>query len=90
MIPMPSPFESRVPSLNGPARDFVPVTPSDSADLANVAVSLYVTVAGTLVVDTVAGNTRTLEVGDFALLPLGVRRVRATGTTASGIHALVV
>jgi len=29
-------------------------------------------------------------VGDQSILPVGVRRVRATGTTATGIHALVV
>ena len=36
------------------------------------------------------GQTRTLSVADFSILPLGARRVRATGTTAAGIHALVI
>jgi hypothetical protein len=29
-------------------------------------------------------------VADFAILPIGVRRVNAGGTTAIGIHALVL
>ena len=29
-------------------------------------------------------------IADFSILPLGVRRVPATGTTAAGIHALVL
>lgn len=55
-----------------------------------VAIALYVETGGTLVIDTVAGETRTIAVADFSILPLGTRRLRATGTTASGIHALVL
>ena len=55
-----------------------------------VAIALYVETGGTVVVDTVAGETRTISVADFSILPLGTTRVRATGTTATGIHALVL
>ena len=85
-----NPFQSRTPALSGPATDALPVTPSNSADLAQVAIALYVEAGGTVVVDTVAGQTRTLTIADFSILPLGVRRVWATGTTATGIHALVL
>ena len=85
-----NPFQSRTPALSGPATDALPVTPDDSADLPNVAIGLYVESAGTVVVDTASGQTRTIEMADFAILPLGIRRVRATGTTAAGLHALVL
>ena len=85
-----NPFHSRTPTLSGPATDALPVTPDDGADLTHVAIALYVETGGTLLIDTVAGETRKLTAPDFTILPVGTRRVRATGTTASGIHALVL
>lgn len=85
-----NPFADRARSITGPATDAIPVTPDDNTDLSMVAIALYVETAGTLVVDTVAGETRSLAVADFTILPLGIRRVHATGTTASGVHALVL
>lgn len=85
-----NPFQSRTPTLSGPATDVFPVTPADDADLAQVAIALYIETGGTLVIDTVADQTRTVTVADFSILPLGVQRVRATGTTADGIHAMVL
>ncbi|TNE67716.1 spike base protein, RCAP_Rcc01079 family [Celeribacter ethanolicus] len=87
---MTNPFKNRMPSLNGPAHDLVPVTPSDSADLPDTALALYVETAGTLVYTSVAGEQRTTKVAAFSILPVGVNRVFATGTTASGIQAFVV
>lgn len=41
--------------------------------------------------DTVSSDApRTVTVADQTLLPVGVRRVHATGTTATGLHALVL
>ncbi|AHM03754.1 hypothetical protein roselon_01366 [Roseibacterium elongatum DSM 19469] len=85
-----NPFQNRAPQLSGPATDALPVTPDDGADLSRVAIGLYVETGGSLSVVTVNGQTRSLSVADFSILPLGVRRVRATGTTASGIHAMVL
>ncbi len=85
-----NPFSNRAASLTGPAHDALPVTPDDGTDLPRVAVGLYVETGGSIVLDTVTGETRTLMIADFAMLPLGVRRVHATGTTATGIHALVL
>lgn len=87
---MSNPFQSRVPALSGPAGDILPVSPSDTADLANVAVALYVETGGTLAIVTALGGSRSVAVADFSILPVGVSRVLATGTTASGIHALTV
>lgn len=83
------PFKNRVTALSGPARDAMPVAPNDTTDLSSVALGLYVETGGSLSIVTVSGETRSLTVADFSILPVGVRRVRATGTTATGIHALV-
>ncbi|MGY6704789.1 spike base protein, RCAP_Rcc01079 family [Roseinatronobacter sp.] len=85
-----NPFANRTGSLSGPATDALPITPDDTTDLSHVALGLYVETGGTISIDTVEGATRSLTVADFSILPVGVRRVRATGTTASGIHALVL
>ena len=87
---MSNPFARRLPALSGPATDLLPVTPDDATDLPHVAVALYVESGGSLSFDSVAGTSRLVTLTDFTILPVGVRRVRATGTTASGIHALVL
>ncbi|MGC8201151.1 spike base protein, RCAP_Rcc01079 family [Aliiroseovarius sp. PTFE2010] len=87
---MKNPFENRALPLNGPAHDILPVIPDDGTDLPEVAVALYVESGGTITFNTVKGAVRTVSVSDFAILPVGVSRVQATGTTASGIHALMV
>lgn len=74
----------------GPARRAAAVTPSDASDLTIYAKALYVGAAGNVRVLTVGG-----EDGDavtFANYPVGwlpvqVRRVLATGTTATQIVA---
>lgn len=87
---MTNPFATRLVSLNGPARDLVPVTPDDGVDLPQIAVSLYIETGGSVSLITEAGVARDVQVPDHMILPVGVRRVQATGTTASGIHALIV
>ncbi len=87
---MQNPFMHRTPSLSGPATDILPVTPDDSADLPRYALALYVQTGGALMLDTIEGTHRSVQVADFSLLPIGTRRVRATGTTAQGIHALCI
>lgn len=72
-----------------PAREFVAVTPNDSADLARIPKALWISAAGTLSVigAGTAANSATalgsLSVG--TLVPGRVRRVMATGTTATVI-----
>jgi len=87
---MSDPFKTRAPSLNGPANDLIPVTPSDTADLPVVAVALYVEGKGAVRFVSQAGQTRTVALLDGAILPVGVRRVMATGTTATGIHGFAL
>ena len=88
---MSNPFSGRAAPLAGPATDLLPVTPDDAADLPVVALALYVETGGALVLDTPGGEApRTVVVADRSVLPVAVRRVRATGTTASGLHAFAV
>lgn len=87
---MRNPFESRAHALNGPSQDLVPVTPADDTDLAQVAVALFIESAGTVAFMSVNGEMRSVSVGDFSILPVGVRQVQASGTTAAGIHAFMV
>ena len=69
-----------------PATKAAAITPSDSADLADVSRSIYVGGAGDIKVDMVLGGTVTL-VGALAgtVLPIRVSRVYSTGTTATSL-----
>lgn len=86
---MIDPFKNRSSNLNGPARDILPVVPSDTGNLPSVALAIYVEIGGTLCFESYAGQTRTVELADNSILPVGTIRVNATGTTASGIHAFI-
>lgn len=87
---MTNPFANRADALSGPARDIALVSPSDTTNLPKVAIGLYVETGGSLVMTTVSGELRTVQVADFSILPVGTLRVHATGTTAGGIHAMVL
>jgi hypothetical protein len=87
---MTNPFETRSLSLSGPATDMAPVTPSDSVELDDVAVALFVEVGGSVAFVSVSGNSRVVNVADNCILPVGVKQVLAAGTSATGIHAFVL
>lgn len=87
---MTNPFDTRTASLSGPGRDYLPVTPDDASDLSSTAIALYAETAGDICFDTVSGSTRTVAVPDFGWVLCGASRVRATGTTALGIHAVTL
>lgn len=77
-------------SIDAPAKNAAAVTPDDDADLANVAVALYIGGDGNVSVDTVGGQESVVFQGMTAgqILPVRVKRVNSTGTTASNIVAL--
>ena len=87
---MCNPFTNRSLSLSGPAIDIAPVLPSDSTDLPHVGLALYAETGGAVSFVTAKGTQRSVTVADFSILPVGVMRVNATGTTASGLHVLVI
>lgn len=73
----------------GPARNAVAVTPSDSADLATVPRAICVAADGNVVL-VMSGNGQEVTVAMVAgtLYPLAPTRIKATGTTATGIVAV--
>lgn len=73
----------------GPSNDAASITPNDSADLDTPARAIWVGGAGDLNVDTLEGTTVVL-VGAAAgtVIPLAVKRVRSTSTTATNLVAL--
>lgn len=80
---------------SGMVRDWIPVTTNDSTDnmgasANNTVIGFYVTVGGA-VVFTVDGTDRTITFPSNFYVPCSnVTRIKATGTTATGIHSLVV
>ena len=91
--------KSRFPiaSATSPALKFAAVTPSDSANLAlgpnsMYARALYVGGAGNVTVVSAADDTETpvtfTAVPAGSILPIQVRAVMSTGTTATAIVAL--
>lgn len=82
---MSNPYAGRV---NAPmtAVDVVPVTPDDGVIFNPPLCELEITGdAGDLVVETLAGTERTITASAGFVLRCGVKRVLATGTTATGV-----
>lgn len=74
------------------AVDAVPIVPSDGTDLPVVARAIRCrgdSNSGTLRVTTLSGSVRNTYIGSGELLTLQVTRVHATGTTATGLEAMV-
>lgn len=86
---MPNRFRELEREATAPASDAFAVTPNDSTDLSFIARSLFVGGAGDISVVTLEGTTVSFTVPAGFILPLEVSRVRSTGTTATGIVALV-
>lgn len=73
----------------GPANDGLPVTKSDSTDLSQVSRALYIGGTGDVTVIMRTGTQLTFSaVPSGALLPISVKRVMSTGTTATNIIAI--
>ena len=72
------------------AKDLVPVTPSDSVNLAGGdTIGLYVGGAGNVSVVMANGQSRTITALSAGIIhPISVKRVNATGTTATSIMAV--
>ena len=68
--------------------DALAITTSDTADLPRLTDAISVGAAGNLVAVLQNGKTVTLAVSAAQVLPVRVRRVNATNTTATGLVAL--
>ena len=85
---MSDPFSDFATSLESPASNAYDIVPDDAADIAVVTRALNVTVEGTVRVTTHSGQTVTLYIAAGGAFPIRVRRVWATGTSATGIVGL--
>lgn len=77
-------------SLTSSAKSVKQITPSDSDELPFVTKAVSIGVQGALSIVNSLGDTETYESGCFAIgvpLPMEVRKVLATGTTATKICA---
>lgn len=82
---MPDPFDNHASGLESPALGAFAVTPSNSADLTSTIRAVTIATEGTISFIGISGatwTTGTLPAGTYALR---ARRIRATGTTATGI-----
>ncbi|CAH1205630.1 hypothetical protein PAECIP111893_02382 [Paenibacillus plantiphilus] len=82
-------MNKKVPTFtNSSARDAVAITPNDGADLAKYPTKgIYVGVAGDIRVDLIDGTAPVTfkDVSKGSIFPVAVKRVYATGTTATDI-----
>lgn len=81
-------FASANDTLQSPATNIEEIVPSDVADLSYLTKSLNVATPGSVRVTTHSGTISTVHVEAGIVFPLRVRRVWATGTTATGIRGL--
>jgi hypothetical protein len=69
--------------------DLIPVVPSDTVDLPTMARGLRIGTGGTLRFVSRAGFLRNTTVATGEYFIIAVRRVHVTGTTATGIEAII-
>ena len=82
-------FAAHASGLDSPASDVFPITPNDSTDLAVATRAIRASGAGNVVLVTVAGNERTCAFAAGETRPIRATRVKATGTTATGLEGMV-
>jgi len=85
---MPDPFANRMRSPNDPAATIFDITPDDGADLAQSTTAFNVITPGTVRVTTMDGSIGTISMNPGHVLPIRVKRVWQSGTTATGITGL--
>lgn len=86
---MPDRFSAHAAGLTAPASHAFAATAHDSTELNEVTRALYVGGAGSLALVMESGAAVTLSGAGGRLLPLRVRQVKATGTTATALVGLV-
>ena len=81
-------FINYTPSLESPAANLFEVAPDDAADLPFVTRGLNVSSSGTVRITTLGGDEATVYIAAGIIFPVRVRRVFASGTTATSIVAM--
>lgn len=82
-------FSSYTESLESPPSELIVVTPDDGQDLAFASRGINVAQSGTVRITSVTGSTATITVAAGIVFPVRATRIWATGTTATGIVALL-
>lgn len=82
-------YASDPETLSTPASDIFTITPNDGADLPRVTKALNAATAGLVRVTTDRGTEADVFLAAGVVFPLRVRRVWATGTSATGLRGLV-
>lgn len=86
---MANPLAGMSRGTTSPASHAFTITPNDGADLTpSWAHALYVGGTGNLRVTTIYGDTVTFTAVPAGIFPVSVRRVHATGTTATALVGL--
>ena len=91
-MPAINKYGYRAKNVSSPADDVFLVTPSDTDDLTYITKAIRLSATGTsgnVVIITEAGNQRTIPMLAGEQWDVSVRRIMATGTTATGIYAFV-
>jgi hypothetical protein len=84
---MPDVFASHSPGLSAPLASAFPISPNDATDLPTMTRQIRVTGAGGSIVAVWADGVETTEpVSAGETLDWRIRRVKATGTTATGLR----
>lgn len=82
------PFATLTPGLQSPAVVIDRIDPDDQNDLARVTRALNVATSGIVHLVTVEGSQGDVFITAGVAFPIRVRRILATGTTATGIRGL--
>jgi hypothetical protein len=83
-------YADHASSLQAPAETGFAITPDDSADLSETTRALYIGDGGSLVAVLASGVELSLVgLQTGSIIPIRVRRVKATGTTASALVGLL-
>jgi hypothetical protein len=82
-------YTGRADAITAPAQHGFAITPADGTDLPSETRGLWVGASGDLVLVLASGDEVTIAgVPGGTLLPLRIRRIRATGTGASQLVGL--
>lgn len=85
---MPDTFANRTRTPSDPVVSIFDITPDDDTDLPRVTLAVNVATPGSLRVTMADGSAGTISVAPGQAIPLRLRRVWLTGTTATGIVGL--
>lgn len=82
-------FATYSSGLDSPASDVFAISPDDNTDLAVATRAIRANGAGDVVLVTMAGNECTCKFADGETRAIRATRVKATGTTATGLEGMV-